>query len=129
MKIKADFITNSSSSAYIIVENTPASDLELDVLAWKNGIKNDGHLIKDYQVFEVNDIDEVKTYNNNGKPLDWIQEITGIKWGELGDCYDQIVERIKNGQTVHYIEVERGEVDLEELTKDYDVQIIWCEEY
>jgi len=127
MKIKTDFITNSSSSAFIIIENTPIKDLNIEELALEDGVKK--HYINEYLIFKGGEIKELQKYHNGGKPFDWIEIITGVEYGIMGACYEDTSHSVKNNQTVHYFICERGEADLHTLLADYDVNIIQCEEY
>lgn len=78
MKVKNDFVTNSSSSSYIIsIHENDLSTIE-DWVDKVNQIQEQKNL-SDYgvSIFTVlTNKKELDVYTNNG-PLDWVQECTG----------------------------------------------------
>jgi hypothetical protein len=123
MKIKSTFVTNSSSATYIIVDvNNLISNLEEELIDWEREAKFfDYFEILEYEVFFPNEIDKLKTFNNYGEKLDWVQEATGPPWHAFGsrELYKNALREVANGKTIHFIKVNNN-MNLSEFLDHYE---------
>jgi hypothetical protein len=101
MKIKLDFITNSSSCSYII--SSSKQILEQDVCSFSN---------LPYSHVDFNCISDIETLieHADSEPCDWIKKITGPNkfWGVRREWYNKGKELIEQGKFVIFADVTRN---------------------
>ena len=118
MKIKADFITNSSSACFFVAVPKDTlqefknyiSDLDNDPDACNEGVR---------YYWEGNSLKELQRYTNDG-PLDWASLPGGPQFINVSEkLYNKCKKQIDNGNTVI------------EVTVDYNVceKFVGCWEY
>lgn len=107
MKIKIDFITNSSSNCYVILD------------APDNIIKNMMDMIEDLNESELvcnscyginfeNSIEKLNSYTQ-GRPWDWVSKTRGLKFYNLSeDEYERLLVFIKEGKQVMLVKLDNN---------------------
>ena len=123
MKVKLDFVTNSSSCCYLI-----ASDVRLfkkDLL--KMGIRDSS--INHFKC--IGDKEKLISFTEGlGQKCDWVKKATGPKqfWGMRKEWYEKAKDIIEDGGYIVTIDIERNYDDVEQfealafeiLDKEYD---------
>ena len=127
MKIKTDFVTNSSTSSYIL-SYTEKENFGLENLLRKI-FKVKKRQIKVLAYIET--IEHLEKHHK-GKPFDWIEKIVGYNgFGEIGSpaLFDAAKEAISKGNKIIHLEMDR-DVNLMEILKGIDeLKIIGSESH
>jgi hypothetical protein len=124
MKIKINFITNSSSTAYLITGDDHILKNIVSLLRHYKVRKRD---IEEFKYFDARKrIEPLKKYHF-GRELDWVDKATGYdpEYGKLGskDMYKDATNQILNNKSVAIIVVDHNSHAFEVLS-DQDVDII-----
>lgn len=95
MKVKLDFVTNSSSSSYIIASSL---DQVGDLKEFINELNKNHHESGGVRIYNTfNTIEELKEYTNDG-PYDWASKPMGLQFINYEkEIYYQIKEIIDKG--------------------------------
>lgn len=104
MKIKADFITNSSSTMFVIEIDNKFLRKDLEKLMSL-------HVGESLRFFD--DRSKLISYTQH-QPCDWVTEITGrpiATWNMDSCCFDVACNILKEGKFVIYLTMERNYPD------------------
>ena len=122
MKIKTDFVTNSSSISYIF--SFPEDDYdgildELKIIDSHPDAANEGTCI----YFEGTTKKELDEYTNDG-PLDWAQRPRGPGFENLGQGeYEAAIEALNGGNMIMYLRIDWNAYEL--AHKTFGDLIVW----
>jgi hypothetical protein len=132
MKIKTGFVTNSSSTTYIIIDtNDTPLDIEKELIEWDKETK-----VGRFDYFELNEVasfapDEIKkfkTFNNYDKELDWVEEATGARYNKVGSrkIYSNILNILSKGKAIHFLVVNNNMNLLEFIDCSNNLKLAYC---
>jgi len=125
MIIKSDFVTNSSSTAYIILD-LGSKPMDFATILWQEGLEK--WQMKVNEVFTKDQINEFKKFNNYKEDLDWIENVTGPNSGILSSlAYNTALIHLHEGQTIHYLVIDRGYNIYRLVEKVPQLQIIYID--
>ena len=121
MKIKWDFVTNSSSCCFLLLSADKITETEFI----DSGIRPS--VINDFQCMST--IEELIAYTESAKECDWVMKVRGpIRfWGMKKEWYEKGKEILQYGDHVVCIDIERSTEALdhfEELVAGLDCEII-----
>ena len=119
MKIKTDFITNSSSCCFIIQTPNVLGDSDI----FEKGFHG-----RFNQFHSCGTIEELIAHTDD-EPCDWVKKITGPRrfWGVIKERYEIAKKVIENGECVSFIDIERDSDDVESfdrIMRELDCKVI-----
>jgi hypothetical protein len=122
MKIKSDFVTNSSSNCYIVIDTSKNGLCEPIEKLLKECTSQLEYADSAGIDATLSCLDELNEYTNDG-PLDWVQKAVGPNMWNLGQEEYDVCKKalISSGSTVHIISFDRAmdlTSDLETLGLD-----------
>jgi hypothetical protein len=103
MKLKMDFVTNSSSTSYLIAEKSEDKKSQLKKILRKNK-----YPIKQIETFVTfTKKEHLDTYKKFGKiKVDWVERAMGKRYGgwlSWDETYIECVECLKDYGLIHYL--------------------------
>ena len=109
MKLKCDFVTNSSSVCYIVHSPNDQTKDELMEAIKKIGrlpvASNEGSDVN----YIGNTIKELIEYTQNGKPWDWASEPRGVQFINMGpESYERCKEYIDKGFHIMLVRIDNN---------------------
>jgi len=105
MKIRADFITNSSSTGYIVaIDEGQLENMQAFLQALNDDPDAANEGVRTYMISK--NIDELNE-NVNGRPFDWASQPSGLEFKNMHEVtYKSCKEAIENGKVVMEIWVD-----------------------
>ena len=107
MKIKTDFVTNSSSTSFILaIREDQLQDLVCEIQKIDGSLEASGEGAIIYNSFET--VQHLNVYTNDG-PLDWVSKLTEPKFiNKSKYSYDLMKKHIIDGKIVVDLEVDNN---------------------
>jgi len=123
MKFKQDFVTNSSSSCFVLAVSPEQLEGVRETVAELDRHPDAGNEgVRIYDVFD--DLKELDEYTNDG-PLDWAQKPRGPQFNNLGQStYEACREVILENKIAVYMAVDYNVV--EQFQTKWDDVILEC---
>jgi len=127
MIIKSDFVTNSSSTAYIILD-LGSKPMDFATILWQEGLER--WQMEVNEVFTKDQINEFKKFNNYKEELDWVKNVTGPNDGSgilSSLAYNTALTHLHEGHTIHYIVIDKNYDIYKLVEKVPQLQIIYID--